>query len=64
MFKLVMYVTMVIAAVVSGILSWRFSNKNLPTAIEGIKIGAFITYLIIYFVAFLVCLFAIRGYAL
>ena len=64
MFKLVMYVIMAIAAIVSGILSWRFNNKNIHTVIESIITGVFITYLLFHFAAFLVCLFITKGYAL
>ena len=64
MFKLVMYITMAIAAGVSGILSWHFSNKNIHAVIEGIIIGALITYILFHFVAFLVCLYVISRYAL
>jgi hypothetical protein len=64
MFKLVMYITMAIAAVVRGILAWRFNSKDIPAVIEGIIIGALVTYILFYFAAFLVCLFATKGYAL
>ena len=64
MFKLVMYITMAMAATVSGILAWRFNSKDIPAVIEGIIIGALVTYVLFYFVAFLVCLYATNGYVL
>jgi Kef-type K+ transport system membrane component KefB len=64
MLDLIMYITIAIVAVICGVLSWRFSNKDIPTVIECIIVGVFVTYILFYFVAFLICLFATKGYTI